>query len=180
MMKKWMWLLISLPMVCLLCMVGCQTPPEGPSTVQTSASDAVATQPQTTPAQTNAVDLPATVPGTDATEPVQSETEEKEEPTTQPTSGTQEDVTPTETKPPEPSHTQTTVPILTPEQTPNTSMTYEQYNALSGDVQMEFMNSFPSIPDFVNWYNAAKAEHEKNQIEIGADGKVDLTGGGNG
>jgi hypothetical protein len=59
-------------------------------------------------------------------------------------------------------------------------MTYVQYNALSGEDQMAFMNSFPSIPDFVDWYNKVKAEHEKNEIEIGSDGKVDLTNGNNG
>ena len=59
-------------------------------------------------------------------------------------------------------------------QTPNAT-TYEQYNNMSGDAQLAYMESFDSIESFVAWYNAALAEYEaaSNPIEI-TDGVIDL------
>lgn len=74
---------------------------------------------------------------------------------------------------------ETTVP------TPPASGTteFEWYNALSGDEQMAFMESFESVPAFFDWYNAAKAEYDAlhPEIEVGDD-VIDLGDlvGGNG
>ena len=62
-------------------------------------------------------------------------------------------------------------------------MTYEKYNAMSGEEQLAFFNSFASMEDFVAWYNAAKAKYdaEHPDIEVG-DGNIDIgdiVGGGN-
>ena len=108
-----------------------------------------------------------------------AETEAEEE-----TASTEETQAPDTTEPAE-----TTAPATEPEETtvptnPAVQMTeYEWYNSLSGEEQMAFMESFDSVPAFFDWYNNAKAEHEKlhPDIEIG-DGVIDLGGlvGGNG
>ena len=50
-------------------------------------------------------------------------------------------------------------------------ITYEEYNSLSGEAQEAYFNTFPTIESFFEWYNAARAEYEKNNpaIEIGDD-----------
>lgn len=71
----------------------------------------------------------------------------------------------------------TEVPTDAPEETtvptPPASGTteFEWYNALSGDEQMAFMESFESVPAFFDWYNAAKAEYDAlhPEIEVGDD-----------
>lgn len=61
------------------------------------------------------------------------------------------------------------------EPNPDTSVTYEQYNAMSGDEQQEFIDSFGSVAKFMVWYNEAKAEYEEAHpdIEIGGDTVID-------
>ena len=63
-----------------------------------------------------------------------------------------------------------------PETEKPTTLSYEEYNALSGEEQEAYFNTFDSIEDFVAWYNTAKQEYEASvtQIEIGGDGEVDL------
>ncbi len=60
---------------------------------------------------------------------------------------------------------------------------FEWYNALSGEEQMAYMESFDSLAAFFDWYNAAKDEYEQlhPSIEIG-NGEIDLGDllGGNG
>ena len=58
---------------------------------------------------------------------------------------------------------------------PDISVTYEQYQAMSGDEQYAYFNTFGSVEDFFAWYNAAKATYEKENpsIEIGG-GSIDL------
>lgn len=57
---------------------------------------------------------------------------------------------------------------------------YERYQNMSGEEQMEFINSFDSIEDFFAWLEQAEAEYKAKHpdIEIGDDGVVDLTGKG--
>ena len=40
-------------------------------------------------------------------------------------------------------------------------MTYEEYMALDGKEQEEYMKSFSSVEAFFDWYNAAKDTYEK-------------------
>lgn len=60
---------------------------------------------------------------------------------------------------------------------------YEKYNAMSGEEQEAFIDSFESIQAFMDWYNAAKAEYDALHpgIDIG-DGNIDAGDliGGNG
>ena len=60
---------------------------------------------------------------------------------------------------------------------------YEKYMNMSGEEQMAYYNTFESVDAFMEWFNAAKAEHdEKNAgIDIG-DGIIDAEDliGGNG
>ena len=65
-------------------------------------------------------------------------------------------------------------PAVDPE--PADTLTYEEYQALSGAEQMAYMESFPSVQDFFAWYNEAKAKYdaEQDRIEIGGDGNIDL------
>ena len=55
-------------------------------------------------------------------------------------------------------------------------MTYEKYNAMSGEDQQKYFSSYANPMDFFNWYNEAKAEYEasQNRIEIGEGGSIDL------
>lgn len=52
---------------------------------------------------------------------------------------------------------------------------YEDYINMTPDEQMAYYNQFPSMPDFVKWYNEAKAEYEKTHgaIDVG-DGNINL------
>ena len=54
-------------------------------------------------------------------------------------------------------------------------MTYEKYNAMSGEEQMAFFSTFASVEDFVAWHKAAKEKYEAENpaIEI-EDGEIDL------
>ncbi len=64
-------------------------------------------------------------------------------------------------------------PVNTP-----TAEDYTWYNSLPGLDQLEFINTFPSMEDFFDWYAAAKAAYEAlhPDIEIGPGGNVDLSG----
>ena len=77
----------------------------------------------------------------------------------------------------------TTQPSTSPSG-PNTSLTYEQFQALTGAEQRAYQESFENLDVFFEWYNAAKETYEKENppIEIGPDGDVDLDdlAGGNG
>ena len=67
------------------------------------------------------------------------------------------------------SGTVTTVPEKTED------CTYEEYHAMTPEAQQQFFAKFESVEAFFVWYNAAKAQHEKDNaaIEIG-DGEIDL------
>ena len=62
-----------------------------------------------------------------------------------------------------------------------TRLTYEGFNALSGEDQRKVVDMFGSADDFIRWYKAVEAQYkaEHPDIEIG-DGTVngeDITGG---
>lgn len=58
---------------------------------------------------------------------------------------------------------------------PDLTMGYEQFMALSGAEQREFMESFDSMEAFFDWYNAVKEQYEKDHpaIDVG-DGVFDF------
>ena len=56
-----------------------------------------------------------------------------------------------------------------------TTVTYEDYIAMTGAQQQAFINQFASTEEFVKWYNASKAKYdaEHPDIEIGGDTVID-------
>lgn len=62
------------------------------------------------------------------------------------------------------------------ESKPGKEMTYEEYIALDGTAQKEYMESFSDVAAFFDWLNAAKEKYEKENpsIEIGGDETIDL------
>lgn len=52
------------------------------------------------------------------------------------------------------------------------STAYEQYNNMSGEEQLAFMESFDSVEAFVAWLNAAKADYEASNPPIEITGDV--------
>lgn len=69
----------------------------------------------------------------------------------------------------------TSAPAESPENnaiTAPSATAYEQYNAMSGDEQIAFMESFDSVDAFVAWYNAAQAEYNASRPAIEVEGGV--------
>ncbi len=42
-------------------------------------------------------------------------------------------------------------------------LTYEEYQAMSGPERQEWLESFPTMDDFLAWLNAAKSQYEAEQ-----------------
>ena len=55
---------------------------------------------------------------------------------------------------------------------------YERYTAMNGEEQQAFVESFGSMEDFFEWYNAAKKEYEasKKDVEISGNEIIDANG----
>lgn len=96
---------------------------------------------------------------TKETKPKETEPEETTAPTTE--------TKPQETKPQETKPEENEPEVVLSD--------YERYMAMSGQEQMEFMESFSSVEAFFSWYNDAKAEYDAAHpdFEIG-NGKIDL------
>lgn len=58
---------------------------------------------------------------------------------------------------------------------PDTSMTYEEFEALSSTEKRLFQESFKDIDAFFDWYEAVKAEYEKENPPIIVDGTGSVT-----
>lgn len=56
-------------------------------------------------------------------------------------------------------------------------ISYEEYWAMSGTEQQAYYESFPSVEDFFNWYNEAKAEYEASHPEAGEGDRPDINVG---
>lgn len=54
-------------------------------------------------------------------------------------------------------------------------VSYEEYNNMTPAEQLAYYNQFPSMEAFVQWYNEAKAEYDREHgaIDVG-DGDIDL------
>lgn len=61
---------------------------------------------------------------------------------------------------------------------PYSDMTYEKYNAMTGEQQYEFYQSFDTPEDFFAWYNAAKAEYLAAQETINGSNATIIIGDG--
>lgn len=64
-----------------------------------------------------------------------------------------------------------------PSETPG-KVTFEKYEAMSGEEQEAFFESFEDPEDFFAWYNNAKAEYDARNpnVEIDGNGSIDLGG----
>ena len=56
-----------------------------------------------------------------------------------------------------------------------TTLTYEGYNAMSGEDQKKVIDMFGSTDDFMRWYKAVEAQYKQAHpdVEIGGDGSID-------
>ena len=170
-------LVVLLTAVFAMIFTGCgkkkpQDEPVEPTTSQTEAPEV--------PGNTEETEEPTreTIPGEpdpygESDEVTQKPTEETEpsEPATEPE---EEDATENTQQPTEPEATQQ--PTTGTTNIPTAGGTaYESYIAMSGEQQQAFIDQFASVAEFVNWYNAAKAEYDaaRPDIEIGGDTVVD-------
>lgn len=53
------------------------------------------------------------------------------------------------------------------------SVGYEEFLKLSHDEQQAYASSFPSISDYIAWFNAEKAKHDNSEV-IEITGPIDL------
>ena len=77
---------------------------------------------------------------------------------------------------PETTQPEGTTPETTqPEENTTEGMTFSQYNALTPEEQEAFISSFPTLRDFIDWWNAAKAAEESGSGDvITGDPSIDL------
>jgi hypothetical protein len=61
----------------------------------------------------------------------------------------------------------------------NTSLTYEEYLAMTPTQRSEYYNSFEDPKDYFDWFKKAKKEYDdaQDRIKIGEGGNIDLGGG---
>lgn len=167
-----------------------QNPNHGPVAQPTQAPTATYEEPQATVEQTPETTVPAaTVEQVeDPMNPAEAPTNVDVDPdvilTTEPTEGAETEPTqkveptkPVENqKPTEP--TEATIPELPTEPgtvVPETeTLDYLKYHNMSGSEQAAFINTFPSVDAFFQWYNAAKKEYEDSLTEIDGDTTLDL------
>lgn len=59
---------------------------------------------------------------------------------------------------------------------PKYTLTLKEYESMSPDQQLAYMNSFPKIEDYIDWLRWARAEDSEDgeRVEIGEDGSVDI------
>lgn len=102
-------------------------------------------------------------------DPYEDPVEDPTEPEEDPTEPTQK---PTQPKEDDPPATQPTEPEAGDDEP--VVLTYEEYMALSPAEQQAYYESFPTLEDYIAWYNAAYAEYEENQDAVIATGPIDI------
>lgn len=66
-------------------------------------------------------------------------------------------------------------PPVSDTEKPENILTYEEFWAMDGDAQLAYKESFESVEEFYEWYNAAKEEYAAAHPGIDAgDGNIDL------
>lgn len=70
---------------------------------------------------------------------------------------------------------ESTTPPVADSEIDLSTLTYESYNAMTGEMQQKVIAAFADPAEFVKWYHAAEAQYkaEHPDIEIGTDGSVD-------
>ena len=175
-------------------MVGC-SPAEDSFTDPSGTSAATGNSGHTEPSQTTDTSVAAHPtqdtpdPTTTVTDPVTPTTEtaastqgttEATRPSVTPTQGstspTQSSTPATETT--QPSTQGTSQPATEATEPDDGLLTYDEYLALSGKEKYEYFCSFEDPGAFAEWQNKAIAERDadKNKVDIGENGSVDLDG----
>ena len=164
-----------LAVVSILLLTACGKTPNNlgvetvPQTTATAPSQTTDTTEDTIPAPSMGVgergdytDDSATEPSAESSEPEVTEPGTTEPGTTEP-----------ETTEPETTGPEDTTPVTPPDEE-QTTLTFEEYLAMSVEEQEAFVESFESLEDFIAWWNAAKAAQEKEDNTITGDPNVDL------
>lgn len=162
--------MVAVMLLAVMSLMGCKNNANNEVVTEapTVSAPAEETAPQDVPAQTQGTEAePEAEPETQQTEAVDNEENDA-------TQATEETKQPEETvQPTEPNND---VPVAVVSD-------YQRYHNMSGEEQQAFIDGFESIEAFFEWYNAAKAEHERLNpgTEIGS-GNIDLgdLAGGNG
>ena len=162
--KKWICLLLAAVM--LLSLAACTFAEQGNK--ETEAPTNAPTEAPTN-APTNAPTEAPTDAPTDA--PTEAPTEA---PTDAPTGAPTQ--APIQTPTNAPTEAPTNAPTEPPEDTYKAPENYEEYLAMSGEHQVRFMDSFPSVEAFVDWLKQARQAYEdaQDKIQVGGDGTIDL------
>jgi len=156
-------ILLALSTALLLCFAGCNKASDTPTTGSAGTTE------QTLPEDGTVPTGPANGAGVgerddsedDAPPPETAEPKPSTEPSTEPTT--------------EPSTEPSTAPVDPPEENSDpANITYSQFTAMSPEEQEAFIDSFPSLRDYINWFNTAKAK-EADQDKVILDGnEIDL------
>lgn len=172
-----------------LSMAACETTDDLDKADQSTGASVQGTV-DTTPSGESQPDNEATTPSVNtesATQDSTNPTDESTAPTesTDPTAGTVDGTEPTEGTTPDSGNSGNTgsnpggadEPQPLPNEYPYT-VTWQEYQDMSGEEQQAFYNDFPSHADFKAWRTAAKKKYDDDliKIEIGEDGKIDLDG----
>ncbi len=163
MLKKYFMLWIAVAVICLPACASQQN-----VLLDDAYSASVVTQSQATDAPTT--EYPGygqvTFPDVPDTSPTVEDPVKESQPS-DPVETIPEEMNPGQTTPTSPS--QSTKPL----ETVPVQLRFEEYLAMTGEEQYAYAQTFPSMMDYVNWYNAARAEYDQNEaIEI--TGPVDL------
>lgn len=172
--KKLITIVAVMAVILLACtgLCGCMNNAKNENVTDVPSVSAPAEEPASTEAPAETQNAPAD----SAAEPETQQTEavDNEETTTQPAEETEQPDETTATEQPTEPATDAPVTVLSD---------YQRYHNMTGEEQQAFIDNFESIEAFFEWYNAAKAEHEKMNpsTEIGG-GNIDLgdLAGGNG
>ncbi len=172
------WIALFLAAVIALGLLGC-TPASNtpaPSDIPTPTDTSQNSDPSASKEPSQDPDAPGILDDMTPTDSTSS-TEPSNESSSSPT--TPEDTKPEDTKPEDTKPEDTKPEDTTPPETGSGITEFEWYIALSGEEQLAFYNTFPSAKEFMEWYNAAKAEYDAlHPTEtVPNDGNVDLGGG---
>lgn len=188
-MKKWISIALVLAIaIGIMCFAGCRR--EEPSSPVLSGDHTTPTTPTTPTAPANPVVDPEkdnskeppveapTMP--EETDPQDTKPVDPEQNATQPEATEPEETQPETTEPeatePEATDPPATQPTPTEPGKSQLVEEYEAYLAMDGSAQTVYMLSFPSVEDFVKWFNEAKAAYDAYIPPVIVDGKetIDL------
>ena len=167
MLKKYMLAVLS---VAVLLLAACSVSPNVP--IGETETVASGTQTEQSSLNTQASEENETSPSMGVGD--RGDYAEETTPATEPEESVATTPVATEPVPTEPE--ETTPETTEPEETTpgESTMTYSQYLAMTEDEQEAFINSFPTLRDFVDWWNAAKAAEGSGGDIITGDPSMDL------